>query len=137
MNTHDNTLLSRQQNDALAYVECRLEEWADWYSRGCDLGLGYPRQSTIAGLLDNQGVLTKAQGRKPLPTHERSEEIEAFIIELVQQNSRIAKALCQFYLGKGSMTQKARVLGISYAYFKMHVDMAKQWLAGRLTSQHR
>jgi hypothetical protein len=123
-----------EQTDTLAYVECRLEEWADWYSRGCDSGLGYPRQSTIAGLLDNQGVLTKAQGRKPLPTHERAEEIEAFVTELAVQNIRIAKALCQYYLGKGNMPQKAHVLGISYVCFKTEVDKAKQWLAGRLTT---
>ncbi len=121
------------QNNILAYVEHRLEEWADWFSRGCDLGLGYPKQSTVAWLKENVGILTKAQGSKPLATHEQAEEMERLIVELALQNPRLARALRQQYLNNNNARQKARNMGLSYAHFKVQVDMAKQWLAGRLS----
>lgn len=117
----------------LDYVEYRLNEWADWYSRGCYAGIGYPNKSTLALLREYQGVVIRMPGAKPLPTHEQAEEMEGLIKELVLQNERLASVLRENYLGVGTATRKAQKIGISYAHYKVQLDMGRQWLAGRLT----
>lgn len=125
----------KKHTNMLRYVEYRLEEWAHWYSRGCYMGLGYPNQSTIAALKEYQGVMIKTQGIKPIATNEQAEEIEDLMKELALQNKRLTDVLRQNYFGVGTAAYKAEQVGLSYAHFKVQLDMAKQWLAGRLTGR--
>ncbi len=97
--------------------------------------MGYPGKSTLALLREYQGVVIRVQGIKPLPTHEQAEQIEKLVAELAMQNERLAKVLRQNYLGVGTAMRKARQIGLSYAHFKVQLDMAWYWVAGRLTRQ--
>jgi hypothetical protein len=116
------------------YLEERLYQWADWYSRGNFYGLGYPSCSMEYRMM-TEGVVARNSRPKPLPSNEAAEEIEKLVKEMTEYNQTMANALrCQYFL-PGSLRSKATKLDISHSHFKHYVDMAHQWLAGRLTTR--
>jgi len=119
--------------NASKYLEKRLNEWAEW-SLHDSTALGYPRKNILAAFRENGGVIIKSRRTQTVPDNATAEEMERFIVELAQQNKQIAKALKTYYLEPGTGKQKARRLGISYAYFRTRVSMARLWLCGRLSS---
>ena len=117
------------------YLEDRLDEWADWSLRIEDNGLGYPRRTIEARLRDEGGVLISGTGCRPLPVHEKAEEMERFIVELYKHKDVLGKALRTQYLEVGTVKYKAKKANTSLSQFKVYVKMAKTWLAGRLSGQ--
>jgi len=115
------------------YLEERLNQWADWYSRGNFYGLGYPPYSTEYRLM-TEGIVHRSDGSKRLPVNEAAEEIEALVKEMAHYNQVMALALRYQYFLTGGFRIKAVKLKISHSLFKYYVDMAHQWLAGRLSS---
>ncbi len=116
------------------YVQRRLQEWAEWFSRGNFYGLGYPSCS-IEYRLMREGSITKHSGSRPLPCNTEAEEIEKLVKELSEQNNNLAIALRCFYFTNGSLRVKAKNVAISHVYLKYYVDMAHQWLMGRLSAK--
>lgn len=114
------------------YVEKRLQVWADWCARGCSFGLVYPSKTWEAKLMETGGIWVKGTGTYYPPSHPEAEEIEALVSVLAQDYVTIANALREYHLGEGTMTQKAKRVGLSYAQFKICVDKARMWLDGRL-----
>lgn len=119
--------------DMTDYIESRLIEWAEWYLRDDDHGLGFPKKSIEAHLMELGGLLIKTTGYYYPPSHANAEEIEAYIRELAQQNRMLAETLRSAYLWIGTGKQKAKRMRVSYTQFKVYLGMAKQWLAGRLS----
>jgi hypothetical protein len=114
------------------YLEERLYQWADWYSRGNFYGLGYPSCSMEYRMM-TEGAVVRNTGPKQLPSNEAAEEMESLVKEMAEHNKTMADALrCQYFL-PGSLRSKAAKLDISHSHFKHYVDMAHQWLAGRLS----
>lgn len=127
----------QKHSSFLNYVRERLQQWADWYIRGNDFGLGYPKCS-IEYRMRTEGRLQKRRGPKPLPVNEAAEEIEAFIKEMAEHHNRLmAEALRCQYLVTGTYRTRAKRLNVSYSGFKSLVDMGEQWLAGRLSIKKR
>lgn len=122
------------EEDLKHYLEERLYIWAEWYSRGNFYGLGYPSCS-IEYRLMREGVLTRSTAPRPLPSNELAEEIEALVSEMNRYNHQMAMALRHQYFNRGSLRAKAKEMQISHMQFKRYVDMAEQWLIGRLTGQ--
>lgn len=119
--------------DINAYVDCRLDEWAEWYIQHGDLGLGYPRKSLEGRLMDSGGIIAKVTIAPELMCNAEAEEIEQMVLELNQQNAFLAQVLREQYFGKGVMRSKAERMRISCVNFRVHLKMAKLWLAGRLS----
>lgn len=115
------------------HIEHKLEQWASWYIRAGDSGLGYPSKSMEARIME-QDIYCRTAGPKYLPSNETAEEVEALITEMFKQTPKIALALREEYFSRDTLPQKAKNIGISRSQFKVCVDMAKQWLAGRLSS---
>ena len=80
------------------YVEQRLEEWADWYCRRDDHGLGYPKQSIEAELMALGGLMIKMTGDYSPLGHANAEEIEFHIHALAKQNRVLADTLRSAYV---------------------------------------
>lgn len=118
------------------YIEYRLEEWAKWYLRGNSLGLGYPRASLEGRMMESCGVIAKSTVPPGLLCNAEAEEIEKMVLELNQQNERMAKILRAQYFEQGTTKGKAARLQMSYETFKMQLDLAKQWLTGRLSASY-
>jgi len=115
------------------YVEERLAQWADWYSRGNLFGLGYPSISMEYRLM-REGTVVRTSGKhQSLPSNEAAEEIESLVKEMSEQNVRMALVLRCHYFNHGSLRIKAKKLDISYTHYRHYVELAKQWLLGRLT----
>ena len=121
-------------DDFIQYVEMRLEQWADWYSRGNLFGLGYPSVS-IEYRLIHEGIVYREFGPKPIQRHEAAEEMESLVKEMAAQNENMALALRCQYFSHGSLRKKAKQLALSHTQFKYYLDMARQWLAGRLSGR--
>ncbi|GFN47425.1 hypothetical protein RINTU1_35060 [Candidatus Regiella insecticola] len=66
------------------YLESRLHQWAEWYSRGNFFGLDYPSCSLEYRIM-TEGNVFRRPGPKPLPNHEAAEEIECLVNEIAQQ----------------------------------------------------
>jgi hypothetical protein len=113
------------------YVEKRLEDWAKWFSVQNDPGLGF-RSYTKEYVLMTLGTVVQTSTIKPIPCNEEAEEIEYIVSEMAKYNDKMAKILCTQYLGKGSISERAQKLGISYARFRSYVDMARQWVAAKI-----
>ena len=122
-----------KDEDFMIYVERRLEHWARWFSSGNYYGLGYHSES-IEYVLMTVGIMIKSTAPKPLPSDEEAEEIEAIVREMAEYNEKMATMLRIHYFGNGLVCERARKLGMSYARFRAYVDMARQWLAGRLSA---
>lgn len=123
--------------DVSKYIENRLQDWADWFIRGNNYGIGYPPESFITML--EKGITVKRKGSAKLsvlPTNESAEEIEKFVVEMSRQNHQMADVLRKYYFGREPTIQlKAKSFGISEPKFKILLRMARQWLAGRLSAK--
>lgn len=111
---------------ALQAMRTRLEEWAEWYSRGHLYGLGYASQAIEYAIL--------TQGRRGVPcllTHPEAEEIEAWVIEMAQQHPPMARALRAYYFHPGSLRAHALALNVSHTQVKLSLDKAHRWLIRR------
>lgn len=129
-----NTGTEDKKSNMLKYVEKRLIEWAEWLTSGNAFGLGYSSCS-IEYRLMTEGFILPYTGIKPIVTNESAEEMEALVIEMAKQSPTMAKALRGYYFMCGSLRQKAKRLNISHTQLKYTIDMAHQWLAGRLSGR--
>jgi hypothetical protein len=125
-----NTKKHCAQDDVLAAVKVRLEEWAEWYSRGQMYGLGYPSHSIEYQVLKGGGG-TQQYGCRLLSANEEAEEMEAWVCEMSKQNPSMARALRCYYFDVRSLRKAAQHLEIAPTQFKLYLEMAHQWLAGR------
>ncbi len=125
--------MNKRKENFMVYVEKRLEHWARWFHSNHYYGLGF-RSETIEYVMMTVGVLIKSTGVKPLPVDEDAEEIEALVVEMAAQNSKMATALRIHYFDRKKSRDRADAIQISASQFKNYVSMAKQWLAGRLSA---
>jgi hypothetical protein len=116
------------------YLEARLTQWAEWYSRKQLSGLGYPSCSLEYRIM-REGALIRSTVPHPLPSNRAAEEIEQCIVELKAHNADMAYAVRCHYFQGGSLRQKARYLSVSHMQFKAYLERGRAWLAGRLSSQ--
>lgn len=120
----------------MQYLENRLEQWADWYLRGNFYGLGYPNCALEYRLL-REGNIQRHSGPPRLRSNEAAEEIEDLVKQMAEYNLIMANALrCQYFM-TGTLRTRAVHLKISHTHFKHYVDMAHQWLAGRLSAKKK
>lgn len=124
----------------LRYLNQRLEEWAEWFSRKEQLGLGYPTQSREYKLMTIGNISRENPGPKPLPVNEAAEEMENIIRIMATQSlqaKKNAEALRGFYLQnkrKQSKCEMARLRGISEGSIRRQLNGALSWLAGWFTA---
>jgi hypothetical protein len=128
-------IASIKPENMLPYVERRLAEWADWYSRGNLFGLGYPPCSIEYRLMREGIVRTSPSGQRPLPVNEQAEEIERLVHVLSCQRPTLAEALREYYFRGGSLRAHAKAQGTSHTQLQRHVQQARYWLAGWLTAR--
>lgn len=121
-------------NEFLKYIEQRLEQWADWYSRGNWYGLGYPVCS-IEYRIMKEGILSKNTGYRSLPDNKEAEEIEKLVNEMSEYNKIMALAIRCHYFSCGGLRTKAGKIKVSHMQYKSYVDMAHQWIVGRLSAK--
>ena len=122
-----------QSINIINVIEKRLNVWADWIMRQNDWGLGYPKQSIEAHLMKYGNIVIQQSNQPVLMSNPDAEEIENEISVLAKQTQILADALRVYYLTIGTMEQKAKKLNVSHAQLRIYLNMAKQWLAGRLS----
>ena len=83
--------------------------------------------------ISNGNTVIQHRNQPVLLSNPDAEEIEKQICILAKQTKMLADALRVYYLTVGTMEQKAKKINTSYTQLKVHLNMAKQWLAGRLT----
>ncbi len=118
--------------DFILYIKERCYQWADWYIRGNYYGLGFPSCSLEYRLL-KEGFMRRMRSLPILQTNEGAEEIEKLVAKMSEQNYQMALVLRCHYFASGSLRRQAKYLQISHTKFKYLLDMAHQWLAGRLS----
>jgi hypothetical protein len=122
--------------EIIRYLEARLHEWAIWNLKKDNPGLKYPSE-TIEYRFMTMGIIPsdKYKGPKPLPVHDRAEEMEAIVRIMAMQGGQArdyATALREYYIGKGrgSKEKAAEIMGISKWIFRRHIKGAVVWLKG-------
>jgi len=121
----------------LQYIDNCLEEWAEWSRKGAHLGLGYPPCAIEYRLMTEGHVTRGYSGLTPLPTHPLAEEIEKLMREMAALNRKMSEVITHYYLHPGGIREQARKLGMSHAHFEMHLNTARWWFAGRLSSKEQ
>jgi hypothetical protein len=116
------------------YVKYRLEIWGEWYSRGCDSGLGYSRKNIIARLCEEGGVLINGTGHKKLPTNVEAEEIEEIVKEIFQKQRDQAIVLQIRYFHPEEHEFAARRNGYTKTQYYSHLKLAHKWIEGYLSA---
>ena len=119
--------------ESMLYVENRLEEWAEWFSGGNWYGLGFSNCSIVHRLM-TEGVIVKAERAVNISSNKSAEEMENLIQEMWKQNEDLANALRINYLTKGSIRFKAIKFSCDRRELASFLNMARYWLAGRLTA---
>ncbi len=120
----------------MQYVEKRLDQWVRWFSRGNSYGIGFSSQS-IEYTLMTVGIVIKSTAQRSLPCDEEAEEIEALVVEMAKHNIKMADALRIHYFERKKSRERSDEIDLSATQFKLYVNMAKQWLAGRLSAHYR
>ncbi len=120
----------------LIYVDTRLVQWADWFSRSNLYSLGFSACS-IEYRLMKEGVLINSTAPKQFRSNADAEEIESLVKEIERSNKKIGLALRSQYFGNKTSRERAERLGLSYAQFRILVDQGRNWLAGRLSALPR
>lgn len=120
-------------DEFMTYVETRLLQWADWCGSGNWYGLGYPSTSIVYRIM-TEGVIINSTAPKHIPDNKEAEEIEALIVELGKHSEQLAIALRINYITGGSMRYKAKKFAIHREKLTHQVNMARQWMAGRLSA---
>ncbi len=115
-------------------LEQRLQIWADWFSHGNRLALGYPPVSITYWACYQMPKQKVGKQISALPAHAEAEGIEQQVYELALSSPLLAKALRCQYFTLGTLRYKAEQLHLTTSQFKLYVDMAKVWLAARLAS---
>jgi hypothetical protein len=115
------------------YLEERLEDWAEWLRGGNFVGIGYPRQSTLE-LIKNGMIYDKNKSHIPvIQTNENAEEMEKYICEMAKYKPIMAQSLRMFYLDRLSFRTSSKKLKISISHYHLYIQMAKQWLMGKMS----
>jgi hypothetical protein len=117
------------------YVEKRLQDWADWASRRDGHNIGYRKYNILYRIMKEGHQLINSTGEYYPPYYQAAEEIESLVKDLAEHNRKHATALREQYLSRGLQRSKAKKLGISESQFKVHVDLARAWLRGRLSAK--
>jgi hypothetical protein len=63
------------------------------------------------------------------------EVMAGWIVELGKYYPHLTQVLHVYYLDSDLMPQKAARLGYAYGKFKIYLDQARYWLAGRLNAE--
>ena len=123
------------QNESIvdAYLEARLQEWAEWLRTGNFLNIGYQRQSSIAMFSEGKSINQSGKLKTTVDVNVEAEEIEKMITEMARYKPIMADCLRYHYLNQQSLRNSAKKLGVSHTQYKLYVQMAKQWLVGRVT----
>ncbi len=115
-----------------AYLENRLQEWAEWLKTGNFLNIGYQRQSSIAMFQEGKTISPKARSTSTITTHKDAEEIERMIVQMATYKPIMADCLRNYYLNQLSLRASANKFGISHVQYGAYLQMARHWLVGRL-----
>lgn len=124
-------MLIKNEGEMDAYIERRLQEWAEWSKTGNFLGIGYQRQSSIAMFQDGKTINGRKTHKNSLSANEGAEEMEKMIGEMAQYKPIIANCLRSYYLEQLSLRKSAKKLGISHAQYGVYLQMARSWLMAR------
>ncbi|WP_347251573.1 hypothetical protein [Legionella sp.] len=135
MTTSSETAPEDAKSLILQYINSRLEEWADWARLGANLGIGYPRCAIEYRMMTEGHVMRRYSGLTPMPTHPSAEEVEQLVREMAALNRKMSEVITHYYLHPGGIREQARKLGMSHALFEMHLNTARWWFAGRLSSK--
>lgn len=127
-------MIPSNYKDIDEYLEHRLDEWGEWLRVGNSFGLGYGKLSIIELIRQGRIVTKNKRFNQFIETHEAAEEIENLVSEMAQYKLVMARALRSYYLDNLSLRSSAKKLGIAHTRYKLYVDMAKQWLVGRMSA---
>ncbi len=123
--------MSKPESLVDAYLENRLQEWAECLRTGNALNIGYPRQSSIAMFSEGKSINKTRKSKTTVDVNAQAEEIEKMISEMAQYKSIMADCLRYHYLNQQSLRNSAKTLGVSHTQYKLYVQMARIWLVGR------
>jgi hypothetical protein len=110
----------------IEYINVRCNQWAEWHRRRVDSGLGFPKECCY----------TRLQGRGPdgwqLTIDESAWEIHRAVHSL---DDCLRMAVTVFYLGRGTIEQRARDCRCSFKTLYRRIDQAHVEIMGWLNDE--
>ncbi|MEE8057202.1 MAG: hypothetical protein V3T17_05130 [Pseudomonadales bacterium] len=120
----------------IKYICYRLREWAKWRVYDNLPNIGYPSMS-VEGRLMTYGTASgkdKTSQRSHRP-HPAAEQIEDLLQEMRYYHAIEMKIISIEYLRSGTQEEKSRRMRMSASQYKTYLNLARAWLAGRLSKE--
>lgn len=133
----------------MQHLEERLNDWADYYIRGGNTGIGYPSVAAVARLMAQGVVVSNSNTLRTPQMNEAAEEIEELVKKLAQTQPLYADCLrdkyfcriCDYPLSdtkrRSVVQQLALKRGITEQWFRCSIKMAKVWLIEKLEERQQ
>lgn len=118
----------------IKYVECRLQDWADWYSRGNYFNIGYPSCSVEYKLMKG-AYRDSDHNTTPFNINSEAEEVESLINKMAKVKKKWALSIHCYYFSRGGLRRKALMMNISHQMLKKNLNCAKYWLSNHLVKK--
>ncbi len=119
-----------------AYVEARLSEWGEWFSKDVHINIGFPSKNILARMREEGGQLISAAGPKPLMTHTKAEEMEAILMSLNAHQPVLAHVLMITYLYPESPLLVAeQKFGYKKSNYYKQFNIGFAWVKGYLIAK--
>ena len=113
-------------------VETRLEQWARWYARCLDGGVGYDSVSASGKLIEGDSLIQRNKSISYTASDMTAREVHRIIQQLEANYPQRAHALYLEYFSPANLQKKAEHLGLSRSQYVWYRDLAKVWIEGRL-----
>jgi len=119
-----------------AYVEARLAEWGEWFSRGIQINIGFPNKNILARMREEGGQIIRATGPKPLMANTKAEEMEEILMSLNTHQPVLAHVLMITYLYPESPVVIAeKKFGYKKSNYYKQFNIGFAWIKGYLIAK--
>lgn len=115
------------------YIEVRLTDWANWIERNKEGGIGWPRVSLIAIMLE-VGAMIKGSFNGANFIDNRSEEVDRLMARLSREKPHYEAVIRSYYVRSKNkrIIDIAKELKISKQTFFNYLNEGKAWLQEKL-----
>lgn len=116
------------------YIEVRLTDWANWIQRNKEGGVGWPRVSLIAIMLE-VGAMIKGSLKGLTFNDDRSEEVDRLMRRLAREKPHYEAVIRSYYIRSKDkrIDELSQELKISRKTFFNYLNEGKAWLQEKIS----
>lgn len=108
------------------YIDDRLHSWARWALRGSG-PTGFPHETILYRVM-RDGIIVRGTGHRPEPEDHEEYSTDKAVLALKDRRPEEYAVICHHYLGKGTVQQKWKDLGLTKMRYFNALNNGKAWI---------